>query len=108
MPRFFEGMADKLGIPLKAVHLPDEPHVRQVWERDAVLIRPDDHVAWRLRPHADGLDVSDVERVRSIAVGQRPLEHRDVGQVKVKDEAFTGTIGNVDQEKVDGMAEFQR
>ncbi|KAK5413707.1 hypothetical protein LTR06_005134 [Exophiala xenobiotica] len=104
--KLFEGMAGKLGIPLKAVHLPDEPHVRQVWERDAVLIRPDDHVAWRLPPDADGLDISDVEGVLSIAVGQRPLEN--VGQVKVKDMAFTGTIGNVDQEKVDGMAEFQR
>jgi len=30
------------------------------------------------------------------------------GQVKVKDKSFTGTIGTVDQEKVDGMAEFQR
>ncbi len=76
-------------------------------ERDAVLIRPDDHVAWRLGPpDADGLDISEVERDLSIAVGQRPLENG--GQVKVKDKSFTGTIGTVDQEKVDGMAEFQR
>jgi len=27
----FEAVAGKLGIPLKAVHLPNEPHVRQVW-----------------------------------------------------------------------------
>jgi FAD-dependent monooxygenase len=41
--------------PIKIVHLPSEPHVRKVWERDAVLIRPDDHVGlesagWRQQP----------------------------------------------------------
>lgn len=43
----FEAGSQEFGIPLRVVHLPDEDHVRGVWERDAVLVRPDDHVAWR-------------------------------------------------------------
>ncbi|MCA1672650.1 MAG: hypothetical protein LC799_10760, partial [Actinobacteria bacterium] len=34
------------GVPLR--HLPiEDPAVRSVWERDLVLVRPDQHVAWR-------------------------------------------------------------
>ncbi len=34
------------GIPVR--HLPvGDPGVREVWERDLVLVRPDHHVAWR-------------------------------------------------------------
>jgi hypothetical protein len=40
----FAAQAKKLSIPLKSVHLPGEQHVREVWGREAFLIRPDDHV----------------------------------------------------------------
>lgn len=43
----FATIAIQLKVPLSTVHLPDEAHVRQIWERDAVLLRPDLHVAWR-------------------------------------------------------------
>jgi FAD-dependent monooxygenase len=106
----FEPVAVKLGIPLKTVHLPDEPHVRKVWERDAVLVRPDDHVAWRLPLSADRLDAQDVERILSIALGRREIEPNNgvARQESVKENGFTGTIGNVDQDKVQGFAQFQR
>ncbi|WP_433471296.1 FAD-dependent monooxygenase [Saccharomonospora azurea] len=38
--------ATRAGIPM--VHLPcADDHARTVWERDLVLVRPDQHVAWR-------------------------------------------------------------
>lgn len=38
--------ADRCGVPM--AHLPiGDDQVRAVWERDLVLVRPDQHVAWR-------------------------------------------------------------
>jgi 2-polyprenyl-6-methoxyphenol hydroxylase-like FAD-dependent oxidoreductase len=38
--------ANRRGVPV--LHLPvDDPVARAVWERDLVLVRPDQHVAWR-------------------------------------------------------------
>jgi len=39
-------MAQTLGMPLHHLHV-SEPQIRQAWERDLVLVRPDQHVAWR-------------------------------------------------------------
>src|SRR5258706_8072117 len=38
--------AKRVGLPLEAVSL-DESKMREIYERDLVLIRPDGHVAWR-------------------------------------------------------------
>jgi hypothetical protein len=43
----FSAVSNELAIPLKVVHLPQERHARDMWERDVVLVRPDGHVAWR-------------------------------------------------------------
>jgi FAD-dependent monooxygenase len=115
--------AAKLAIPLKSVHLPDEPHVKKIWERDAVLVRPDDHVAWRASGSGgsgdkgpEGVDV-DVTKVLLTVVGKGDISEsgannnpRGAGAeiAKVKETGFTGTIGNVDQESVQHLASFQR
>ena len=39
-------MAKQVGLPLEVVNL-NEPKVREIYERDFVLVRPDGHVAWR-------------------------------------------------------------
>jgi hypothetical protein len=54
----FEAEAAGRSFPLKLVHLPDEAHVQKIWQRDAVLIRPDDHVCWRA---ADGDDAGRIQ-----------------------------------------------
>lgn len=41
----FSHVAAELGVPLNTVHLPDASHVAKIYERDAVLVRPDDHIA---------------------------------------------------------------
>ncbi len=40
------GAAEARGVPLLVVDIDDE-HARHLYERDLVLIRPDQHVAWR-------------------------------------------------------------
>ena len=39
-------MAKQVGLPLEVVNM-NEPKVREIYERDFVLVRPDGHVAWR-------------------------------------------------------------
>ncbi|KAK5064728.1 hypothetical protein LTR84_000562 [Exophiala bonariae] len=96
-------------IPLEFVHLPDESHVRKIWEREAVLVRPDDHVAWRA-PTGDGLDI-DPEKILLIVTGQG---QKDIGEELMADRndhekiVFTGTIGNVEHGKVEQLAAFQQ
>jgi 2-polyprenyl-6-methoxyphenol hydroxylase-like FAD-dependent oxidoreductase len=109
----FEKSAARLNIPLKTVHLPDEPHARQVWERDAVLVRPDDHISWRAS--MDGNHNVQAEQVLLIAVGKvSALAGSETGtEVRATASAldhkgFTGTIGNVDQSKVKMLADFQK
>jgi hypothetical protein len=41
-----EAAARAQGVPLRTVTL-DDPLARELYERDLVLIRPDQHVAWR-------------------------------------------------------------
>jgi 2-polyprenyl-6-methoxyphenol hydroxylase-like FAD-dependent oxidoreductase len=38
--------AERRGVPLTYLSI-DDPQVRSVWERELVLVRPDQHVAWR-------------------------------------------------------------
>lgn len=42
----FENTARELGIPLTVLKL-DRPDLRSIYERDFILVRPDQHVAWR-------------------------------------------------------------
>lgn len=51
--------ASARAIPMK--HLPiAEANVRQVWERDLVLIRPDQHVAWRSNQVPSSAEWNDI------------------------------------------------
>lgn len=67
----FGEAASSLDIPISKLHLPEEKHCRQVWERDVVLVRPDGVVAWRV-PEGGNWQ-ADKEAVTSIlrtAVGK--------------------------------------
>jgi 2-polyprenyl-6-methoxyphenol hydroxylase-like FAD-dependent oxidoreductase len=55
-------IADRVGLPIESIAI-NEPAVREVYERDFVLVRPDGHVAWR----ADALPAKAaaiIEKVR--------------------------------------------
>ena len=64
----FKSVFASSNTPCKLVHLPEEQNARTVWERDAVIVRPDDHVAWRCSPDSR-LDY-DPGTVLSIITGQ--------------------------------------
>lgn len=67
----FVAAAVAMGIPMKKIHLPEEQHVREVWERDVVLLRPDGHVCWRLPKNTERLGDGEVEAVLQIVSGNR-------------------------------------
>ncbi|CEL04853.1 hypothetical protein ASPCAL05977 [Aspergillus calidoustus] len=102
----FAHEAKTLKIPFKPVHLPDEDHVRRIWERDAVLVRPDDHVAWRSSLSDKGLKAREILQV---AVGQRAVERSETPaeSEQVQPTAFSSTIGNVSMDDVEMRAKFQ-
>ncbi len=108
----FAEVAKELQMPLEIVHLPKEKHVRAVWGRDAFIIRPDDHVAWRAG--IDGKVPVDLRKVLAVVVG---VESRLAVPVKgmnsafvdgIEKRGFTATVGNVDQTGVAMLGEFQR
>jgi 2-polyprenyl-6-methoxyphenol hydroxylase-like FAD-dependent oxidoreductase len=58
----FTGAATQVGLPLEVIAM-TEPRVREPYERDFVLIRPDGHVAWRGdAPPLHGAEI--IDRVR--------------------------------------------
>jgi hypothetical protein len=68
--QLIQPVAQHIGMPLKVIQIPDEKHVRQIWERDAVLIRPDDHVCWRA-PMSNTTNDMDIENILLVALGKR-------------------------------------
>ena len=54
----FCAAGNALGIPVDSISLPKEQHIKRIWERDAVLVRPDGHIGWR-QPQASGTITSE-------------------------------------------------
>ena len=108
----FEPEFKKAGVPAKMVHLPDETYVRVLWGRDAVLVRPDDMVAWRAFVNGDV--PADIASIIAIAVGtQASISIREAEEFQQKQtdfvlkQGFKAVMGGVDVEKADYRAEFQ-
>ncbi|KAE8337412.1 hypothetical protein BDV24DRAFT_177516 [Aspergillus arachidicola] len=104
----FEPVFQARGVPYKVAHLPDQTHVRTIWQRDAVLVRPDDHVAWRASDSIPAFSVK-VDEVLDIAlgIGSQGLAKTLAGSAGTK-QHFTSTVGVVPVEHVQGLGEFQR
>jgi FAD-dependent monooxygenase len=59
--------AERLAVPLHVVDLSNERLAKKLYERNLVLIRPDQHVAWR----ADSVKVpEEIERMLNIVTGR--------------------------------------
>ncbi|KAI3557051.1 FAD binding domain-containing protein [Colletotrichum abscissum] len=107
----FEAAAGMLNIPLTKVYLPGEIQARKVWGRDAVLVRPDDHIAWRSPLDGKRPDIRAVLEIASGRQRQTPLKkdcessHALEG---IKQHGFTSTLGNVADNRTDLLAPFQR
>ena len=55
----FVEAAAELNVPLKMLNL-DEPEVAAIYGKDMILVRPDQHIAWRGRGPADQRDAAAV------------------------------------------------
>ncbi|KAL6900540.1 FAD binding domain-containing protein [Trichoderma evansii] len=110
----FADAALQLKVPLQKVHLPQEKHVQAIWERTAVLVRPDDHVAWRA-PLGDKTSVAEAIDILKIAVGQTSntavgagIEYKNKVLSDIHEKGFSGTVGNTNQNEVAMKAAFQK
>jgi hypothetical protein len=66
--KVFATVAKELNIPLKIVTLREEQHIRDIWERNLVLVRPDGHVAWRSSDEVPNAD--QVKEILEVIIGQ--------------------------------------
>ena len=106
----FASQALQLNVPLKTVSLPDEAHLPDIWERDAVLVRPDDHVAWRAGLEvSERISIAEVNRILMKVVGRVAHGDRNTHKANgcVQSLHFTGTIGTADRDSVEKMGSFQ-
>jgi FAD-dependent monooxygenase len=62
----FQAAAARLALSIKILSLSQEPLARALYERDLVLIRPDQHVAWR--SNALGSE-AEAERILQVVTG---------------------------------------
>jgi 2-polyprenyl-6-methoxyphenol hydroxylase-like FAD-dependent oxidoreductase len=60
----FVAAAEKAGIPLQVLNL-EEPSLERVYGRDVLLVRPDQHIAWRGSEHS----VADADRILARGLG---------------------------------------
>lgn len=91
----FLSTASSRGIPLKHVHIKNEPHARRIWERELVLVRPDTHIAWR----GDGVEISrlgqeGVDRIWDIVTGHiaSPFAEKDPAAHLASEREFEGIV----------------
>ncbi|EXJ71834.1 uncharacterized protein A1O5_04335 [Cladophialophora psammophila CBS 110553] len=101
-------------VPMKHLNLSGESKAKELWERDLVLIRPDEHVAWR------GQSVSSLDAAKNILAtvtgNHAPKEDSKpssapVDVVKGPSKAFTATTGLATQTNTfhfEKISEFQR
>ncbi|EXJ69170.1 uncharacterized protein A1O5_08105 [Cladophialophora psammophila CBS 110553] len=102
--------AEELNIPIKHLSLLGESLAEELWERKMVLIRPDQHVAWR------GESLSSPAAARDIlttVVGKKPPPNEVAvsEDAKKPKHAFTATTQLTTQVDVFGlekMSDFQR
>ena len=62
----FQRAADRLGIPCQVLRISDN-HVREIYDRDLLYIRPDLHIAWRGNAVPE-----DPDQIVALAAGYPP------------------------------------
>jgi hypothetical protein len=103
--------AESLHVPVKHVDLKGEDHVRSIWEQDLVIVRPDEHVAWRSNSVASVDQACDIWK---LAVGKGPTAKGmkiNIGRERAPSTKFTATLEMqtmIDSYAMENMSEFQR
>ena len=60
-----------LDVPINHISLPNEQHVRCIWERDAVLVRPDGHLGWRLPQASNAITHEETTEILKLVTGRK-------------------------------------
>jgi FAD-dependent monooxygenase len=109
--QLFLDAAASLSVPLEHVDLRDEGHARSIWGCNIVLVRPDEHVAWR----ADSVsNTEEALRVLRLVIGLEGAEDkagRRDSNTGLPDQIFTATMETKTQMhryELEQMGEFQR
>lgn len=104
----FVKAAEALSVPLVLVNLSEEEQAAKLYERKLVLIRPDQHVAWR----ADEItSLEDADEVLRIVTGRVPWEGPQEAAQEMALPAFASTQGSITQVSefvLDKMGAFQK
>jgi hypothetical protein len=83
--------ASSLSIPIKHIDLRAEHHAHSIWERDIVLVRPDEHVAWRANSIGSTDEAQHVMRlVIGLGVEKGDADRRD-SEAGFPDQILTAT-----------------
>ncbi|KAJ9145036.1 FAD-binding domain containing protein [Pleurostoma richardsiae] len=104
----FVRAAAHLSIPLVQVDLSEEQHAKNLYGRALVLIRPDQHVAWRAERMSS---LEDAHHVLQVVTGRAEWsEVPPVSDMSKPREAFTSSIGMTTQVggfSLEKMGDFQ-
>jgi hypothetical protein len=76
--RSFTAAAAGRGLPLTVIHLTD-PRLRDIYDTDNVLVRPDQHVAWR----GSVLPPGGAAAVFDVVLGQAPTSRSGAGSAQL-------------------------
>lgn len=103
--------AQRMSIPLTFVDLTGEELAKRLYEKPLVLIRPDEHVAWRGGVVADQEQAEQIWRT-VVGKNDRLRKKKSACKIDIKPkEAFTTTVDlttQVDKFEIEKMADFQR
>jgi len=103
--------AKSLSVPVVHVNLSGEELAKKLYEKNLVLVRPDEHVAWR----ADKLDSpEEAKSILSTVTGRLTPEISTTSHFQLSEkpkEAFSATVGlgtHVREFEMERMGDFQR
>lgn len=102
--------ANAIGVPLKHVQLTDETRAQELWEKPFVLLRPDQHVAWRADKAPGKEDALKIMQTitGNIETPKAPL-HQTNGSLVPTKFSSVGAVGTQRSEyEYEQMGEFQR
>jgi FAD-dependent monooxygenase len=103
--------AASLSVPVEHVDLRDEDHARSIWAHDLVLVRPDEHVAWRANSIGSSEEALRVLRLVIGMDGEKGNADRRDSTRSLPDQVFTATVEmktQVHHYELEQMGDFQR
>lgn len=103
--------AELMSMPLKHVHLEGEHHAHTLWERNIVLVRPDEHVAWRGNSENLAIAKNILHLVAGFESNSHETNSLESASMKVPRKSFTLTVEMKSQVKeytMEHMSEFQK